>query len=282
MEDVNAYIESGILELYVLGDLNAEERSAVEAMSKLHPEVKTELEKIEKTMMAMSVDLSVEPSGKVRDDFFNQLTFAEEREEGSVIPLVTPIAGEAKVIPLDNNNLIYYKYAFVACSTLLAVSIVAIINLSNNLKESKQQIAQLQSNNLTIANRVNYLDEKLNVSNHSLKMLTNPDVKMVALKGTDMAPDANIMIAFNPKEEKVMIDFTNMEMPKNDKDHQYQLWALVDGKPVDLGVFDVESGMAGLKDMKPIGTAQTFAVTLEPRGGSVNPTLEKLMVIGNI
>jgi anti-sigma-K factor RskA len=34
--------------------------------------------------------------------------------------------------------------------------------------------------------------------------------------------------------------------------------------------------------MKSIGVAQTFAITLEPRGGSVSPTLEKLMVIGNI
>jgi anti-sigma-K factor RskA len=65
-------------------------------------------------------------------------------------------------------------------------------------------------------------------------------------------------------------------------DHQYQLWALVDGKPVDLGVFDMRDGEVGLKNMKPIGVAQTFAVTLEPRGGSVSPTLEKLMVIGNI
>jgi anti-sigma-K factor RskA len=73
-----------------------------------------------------------------------------------------------------------------------------------------------------------------------------------------------------------------MDMPKNDEAHQYQLWALVDGKPVDLGVFDSTDKTIGLKDMKSIGNAQTFAVTLEPRGGSVSPTLEKLMVIGNI
>ena len=80
----------------------------------------------------------------------------------------------------------------------------------------------------------------------------------------------------------MLVDFTSMKMPKNDEEHQYQLWALVDGKPVDLGVFDAEDGVIGLKDMKSIGTLQTFAVTLEPRGGSINPTLEKLMVIGNI
>jgi anti-sigma-K factor RskA len=60
------------------------------------------------------------------------------------------------------------------------------------------------------------------------------------------------------------------------------LWALVDGKPVDLGVFDADDTLIGLKAMKSIGVLQTFAVTLEPRGGSVAPTLEKLMVLGNI
>ncbi len=34
--------------------------------------------------------------------------------------------------------------------------------------------------------------------------------------------------------------------------------------------------------MKDIGAAQTFAVTLEPKGGSVSPTLSQMIVAGNI
>jgi anti-sigma-K factor RskA len=34
--------------------------------------------------------------------------------------------------------------------------------------------------------------------------------------------------------------------------------------------------------MKSIGKAQAFAVTLEPKGGSVNPTMDKMMVMGAI
>nr|WP_294893822.1 anti-sigma factor [uncultured Pedobacter sp.] len=280
MENIKTYIESGILELYVLGDLTAEEKSAVEAMSKLHPEVKAELEEIEKVMMDLSLDLAVEPSSKVKENFFNQITFSDE-EEIVTTPSKT-ITNEAKVIPLNNKIVNFYKYSFAACLALLVVSIVAIINLSSHLKDTKQQIAQLQNSNRTFANQVNYLDERVNSSTHSLKVLTNPDVKMVMLKGTGNSPSSKIMVAFNKKEQKVMVDFTSMDMPKNDEAHQYQLWALVDGKPVDLGVFDSTDKTIGLKDMKSIGNAQTFAVTLEPRGGSVSPTLEKLMVIGNI
>jgi anti-sigma-K factor RskA len=35
-----------------------------------------------------------------------------------------------------------------------------------------------------------------------------------------------------------------------------------------------------MKEMKPIATANAFAVTLEPRGGSVSPTMDEMMVIG--
>ncbi|WP_017258249.1 anti-sigma factor [Pedobacter arcticus] len=279
MEDIKTYIESGILELYVLGDLNAEEKAAVEAMSKLHPEVKAELEEIEKVMMDVSLNLAIEPSLKVKENFFSQLTFSDE--EQVVEPVIKSVVTEAKVVPLSKVAN-FYKYSFAACLALLVVSIVAIVNLSSSLKNSRKQIAQLQSSNQTFANQVNYLDKKVYSTNQSIKVLTNPDFKMVNLKGTDNSPSSNIMVAFNSKEQKVMLDFTNMKMPKNDEQHQYQLWALVDGKPVDLGVFDMEEGEIGLKDMKSIGTAQTFAVTLEPRGGSVSPTLEKLMVIGNI
>lgn len=280
MEDIKAYIESGILELYVLGDLNVEEKSAVEAMSKLHPEVKAELEEIEKVMMDVSLNLAIEPSSKVKENFFSQISFAKEDEVVATVD--SSSIKEAKVVPLNNNRLNFYKYSFAACLALLVVSIVAIINLSSNLKESRQQIAQLQSSNQTFANQVNLLDQKVANNTQSIKTLTNPDVQLVTLKGTENSPESTIVVAFNAKEEKVMLDFTNMNMPKNDAQHQYQLWALVDGKPVDLGVFDMEKGTIGLIDMKSIGVAQTFAVTLEPRGGSASPTLEKLMVIGNI
>ena len=79
-----------------------------------------------------------------------------------------------------------------------------------------------------------------------------------------------------------MIDLSSLEMPSNDDDHQYQLWALVDGKPVDLGVFDSSENNSGMKRMKSVKGAQAFAVTLEPKGGSVNPTMDQMMAIGNI
>ena len=277
MESVKTYIESGILELYVLGDLCAEDRSDVEAMSKLHPEVKTELDGIEKVMNTVAENFASTPSLKVKEQFFSRLSFSDNAD-GDVEESKT----EAKVIPLNNSKLNLYKLSLAACIALLMVSVMAIVYLNNSLKNSKQQIAQLQTSNQSFANRVNYLDKKVITSEEALTVFTNADFKMVKLNGTANSPESNILVAWNPKQQKVMIDMRSIKIPVNDQDHQYQLWALVDGKPVDLGVFDAESKTDMLKTMKAIGVAQAFAVTLEPRGGSVNPTMDKMMVMGAV
>lgn len=280
MENIKSYIESGILELYVLGDLSVLEMAEVEQMAQLHPEIKAELEEIEKTMSNVANSLTVEPDLKVKEGFFNSISFSDEEE---VVATKVDSGEGAKVIALNSNKTSFYKYAFAACLALLLVSIIAIINLNNSLKASKQQIAVLQNSNQGFANKVNYLDQRVTSSEQALNVLSNPDYKMVKLNGTTNSPDSKLVIAFNAKEKKVILDLHNMDMPVNDEAHQYQLWALVDGKPVDLGLFDAsDSKSAFIKDMKSIGVAQAFAVTLEPRGGSVSPTLDKMMVMGAI
>ncbi|RZJ58948.1 MAG: anti-sigma factor, partial [Hymenobacter sp.] len=61
------------------------------------------------------------------------------------------------------------------------------------------------------------------------------------------------------------------------------LWALDKGKPIDAGVlaFNTAAGDS-LQQMKDIASAQTFAMTVEPTGGSVGPTLTTMTVVGNI
>ena len=90
-----------------------------------------------------------------------------------------------------------------------------------------------------------------------------------------------MILAWNSVSKKVMVDVPSMKLPQHDEKHQYQLWALVNGKPVDMGVFDLpKADTAGVKEMKAIASAQGFAVTLEPTGGSINPTMDQMVVIG--
>ena len=273
MEDLKAYIESGILELYLLGDLTRQEKLEVEKMAMQYPEVKAELGHIEDALLAYAQSNAIDPSVGLRDRTLSSIkTSAHYGLPGTVKPIVAL-----------KSSFNFYKYAFAASLTILLISIALLINLNSQLKESYDQLAVLQSTNQKFANRANFIDKELKDTRRSLEVYQNPfEYKMITLKGSPKAPEASMMIAFNPKKEEVMIDLSALKMPINDKDHQYQLWAMVDGKPVDLGVFDSSDNRTGMKKMKSITNAQAFAVTLEPRGGSIYPTMEQMMAIGNI
>ena len=272
MEEARNYIETGILELYVLGDVTPEERQQVEQMMAQHPSIKAEVAEIERAMESYAAVNAVAPSEKQRDKILNSLliNLGDDRTFTS-----KSIKAVDNVIAMHNpkaNN--FYKYAFAASVALLIASVVALYNMHNQLEASNTQLAVLTTQNQHISSTVSMQDNALGV-------YRDTTYKVIRLKGTPKAADARMSVAWSPVKKKVIIDMANLNMPENDKEHQYQLWALVAGKPVDLGVFDKNAGdTVNMKEMKSIGTADAFAVTLEPRGGSINPTMSELMVVG--
>jgi anti-sigma-K factor RskA len=273
VEDLKSYIESGILELYVLGDVTPTEKLQVEEMASKHPAIKAELDEIERSMELYAENNAVEPPEHLRSKILNSLltnlgddsTFTSKTETTKNNVIALPVA--------KTSN--FYKYAFAACLALLIASVVALVSIYNELQQSNTQIAALQLDKQHFANTVNLMDEQLEI-------YRDASFKMIKLQGTPHAPSAAMTIAWSPVKHKVMIDMSSVKMPENDKDHQYQLWALVGGKPVDLGVFDKHPDSTNMKEMKTISAVSTdaFAVTLEPRGGSATPSMDHMMVIG--
>lgn len=270
VEKVKAYIESGILELYVLGDVTPEERLQVEDMIQKYPVIKTELEEMEKALEQYALTNAVEPSesqrskilGSLLTNFADDSTFSSKKDK------------EATVITMQAKPTNFYKYAFAASVALLVTSLVALFSIYNQLQHSNQQLVVLNLQNQHISKTVSYMDGQLGV-------YRDTSYKLLRLKGTGNLPGGGVTVAWNPVKKKVMLDMATLKMPENDKAHQYQLWALVNGKPVDLGVFDkLANDTTDMKEMKSVALAGAFAVTREPRGGSVNPTMNEMMLIG--
>lgn len=276
MEDLKAYIESGILELYALGDVTQEERLQVEEMALKHPAVKAELDAVEASLENYAMAHAIEPSAGQRDRILNSLltNLGDDRiftDKKSAPPAA---ANKGNVVALQARQTNFYKYAFAACLALLIVSVAVLVNVYNKLQDSYSEVATLQAQSQKFSNRVNLMD-------HQLGIFRDPSFKFIKLKGTPKAPLSIMTIAWSAAKKKVMIDMAGMKLPENDKSHQYQLWAIVAGKPVDLGVFDA-ARVNDMIEMKPVEAPQAFAVTLEPRGGSVNPTKDQMVVISNI
>ncbi|HMI04987.1 MAG TPA: anti-sigma factor [Pedobacter sp.] len=290
MEEGKAYIESGILELYVLGQLTAQEQAEVEAMAVQYPEVKQEIDAIERAMEQYAVAQAVQPAEGLDQKILTRITWGKQNTPGTPeIPAKeTGKAQEARIVPLNKpidyeTRIRTLRIALVACVALLVVSAVALFSAHTELGSAKVQIAELSQDKEKFTTTVNFMKQTNAELQKIADMTTDPNWKFVKLAGTPMDPEASMMVYWHTTGKHVMMDNSKMKLPATDKAHQYQLWALVNGKPVDLGVFDVKAGSSQiLISMKDIASAQTFAVTLEKRGGSPSPTMTQMIVAGNV
>lgn len=112
----------------------------------------------------------------------------------------------------------------------------------------------------------------------SMEIMSNPSFARIIMKGTENSPEALASVYWNQSSQEVYLSIQNLKTLTPEQ--QYQLWAIVDGKPVDMGVFD-SGHPIGLIKMRNVGKAAAFAVTIEPRGGKSSPTLETMQVLGN-
>lgn len=288
MENLKAYIESGVLELYVLGDLSPEETVQVEEMASRYPEVRDEIAAIEQAMEQYAMQNAVEPSADVETKLFELLGLSEEKLTEKNIP-VAPVASvvteEPKVIQFDNNytKVRTLRYALVACVALLVMSVAALFITYNKLNDAHDQIASLNFDKQKFAGVVSKLEFDNQGLSNMAEMNDSKEWATIRLEGQKFSPSSKMKVYWNKQNKIVLINYVAMDLPKTDAEHEYQLWALVNGKPVSLGVFggDDKAKEALLK-MQTIDQAQAFAVTVEPVGGSVNPTMEKLTVMGGV
>ncbi len=286
VENLKAYIESGVLELYVLGDLSSEETLQVEEMAARYAEVRAEIDAIEQAMEQYAMQNAVEPSADVETRLFEKLGFSDLEEQEEVVSNQPVYTEEPKIIRLDGSDgkVRTLRYALVACVALLVMSVAALFITYNKLNDAHSQIASLNLDKQKFAGVVTKLEYDNKGLNNMAEMADSKEWATIRMQGQAISPKSKMNVYWNKKDKSVLINYVAMDLPKADAEHEYQLWALVNGKPVSLGVFgkaDSTSNEALLK-MQTIQEAQAFAVTLEPMGGSVNPTMEKLTVMGGV
>ena len=110
-----------------------------------------------------------------------------------------------------------------------------------------------------------------------LAIAKNPNYRHITLASTDSTKQQSALVFWNPTSQEVYLEMGLLPTLPSDK--QYQLWAIIDGKPSDMGVFET---VANLQKMKVAKNVQAFAVTIEPKGGSKEPTLTAMVVLGKV
>jgi anti-sigma-K factor RskA len=127
------------------------------------------------------------------------------------------------------------------------------------------------------------MDTEMTLKSNSESLLAlfkdSKNVRM-ELKGVEKSPESKVMAFWNKETEEMKLMVENL--PATPKGKQYQVWGMVDGKPVDMGMIDLNFENKILAMKVPRGNIAAFAITLEKQGGSPTPTLEEMYVIGNV
>ncbi|MPR35176.1 anti-sigma factor [Salmonirosea aquatica] len=270
------YIESGILEEYVLGAVSSQERQEVECLSKVYPEVKAELTRLEETLEQYALLHQTPVPARLKNDIFAQMTFgsiAEPQEAADIQETyVRPMPGGSTEIQPGPTAAVRPLWAMMAVAASVLLAIFA--------GWAAYQMSQTRAQNDQLAAEMSELRQRAEYNEALAANYRNPDVKVVRMPGLDKAPESIVVALWNQKTNDVLLDVQNLPVAPAGK--QYQLWTIVDGKPVDMGMLDQEfsNRLLHMKSSSP--NAVAFAITLEKEGGSPNPTMEEMYVMGKV
>lgn len=84
MNPIRAFIESGVLELYVMGAATPDETIAVEEMAAVHPEIKQEIEALSQAMESYAFAHAVKPKGTVKPMVLASIDYIERMKQGEL------------------------------------------------------------------------------------------------------------------------------------------------------------------------------------------------------
>lgn len=281
--DIENYISSGVLELYVLGTLTSTEMEEVRQYAAKYPRIAQEINAMEAAIEAYASIYRKKPPPNLLNKIIEAIEVIEALEDletekaeqaNSNIKTLpsTPVAAPSQIRP----NI--YRFWAVAASILLLCSILLNLHYCKELKQTSFKLATLEKEKLKVASEMNILQANYKESVATVAVLKDPANVIVKMANPDETKKDDLATVYwNAENKNVYLHINNLPQPPAGK--QYQLWALKDGKPIDAGIFDFKDTIQSLKS---IAAADAFAVTLEPLGGRPEPTLAKLQVIGNI
>ncbi|HHH41237.1 MAG TPA: hypothetical protein ENK56_04450 [Chloroflexi bacterium] len=110
------------------------------------------------------------------------------------------------------------------------------------------------------------------------RMASAPEMRIVALVGTEAAPEAHgiVVITGDGEYGSLIVE----KLPPLSPEKQYQLWLIRDGQRTSGGVFSVTPdgyGVMAISSPRPLLEYSAFGITIEPAGGSPGPTGAKVL-----
>lgn len=242
------FLNSNLLQKYLVGDTSLEESKEVEHFISNYPEAAQAYENLQGNLeiiaKAGAVDLPKDILGEILESL-------ETTNDTKVIQLV------------QKRNTPWYSFAASAAAVLFAVTSFMLyqknmqLNTENNVvvEEIFDLRGDIESNNL-----------KLDELSRELLKLNNPDSKKYVINGNARAKNLKTVAYINSVEKTSMIDV--ITLPQLQKGQQYQIWAELQDRMVNLGILD-ESDRK-LKQIPYMEDALALSIKIGTKGDNAN------------
>jgi anti-sigma-K factor RskA len=263
--NVKEYISSGIIESYVLGIATEAERKEFETNCATYPEILEARDTFERALEAQLLGDARQAPQHLKQQIEERLTTTSTDTTTNELEEQTPV-----------RSMGIWKWLAAASLILMAGAAYWAITTNKKYQDALAKNRQLQD-------QAQQATAQLTDLQTQVEKLSNPGMKMAGLKGTKASPGSFATVYWDTASAShdVWLLVNNLPQPASGK--QYQLWALLNGQPINLGVFDMDIRQKRLLlKMQNVQNAQAFAITLEPAGGSEQPTMDSMYVMGSL
>lgn len=256
--DIKAYIESGILELYVAGKLSEKENQEVYELMQQHPEILQEVLEIEAAVVKLTA--AVSPHAIDFESFKGKLN------------------SDTKVVDLKPRKPNWISYTGWAASVLLAGGLLWTLNNKNKVEEELQTVST-EKQYLEI--QIEEARNDLSATKNLLDAIRDKDIIAVPLGGQGDYASTYAKVYWNKADNTIYLDGEGL--PNAPEGKVWQVWSLTLNPltPTSLGTIDdFNTDDNKIFTIANANESQAFGITLEPAGGSESPTMEQLYTLG--
>ena len=245
-EKIRLFLESDLLENYLLGSVSQEEALQVERYISMYPEVRD-------TYLELQCNLEA---------------FAKMHARKAPDGLQARILQTIRAQDSGRKRFRYFAVAASFAAMLFAGSSYFFWNQSQDL----------QQENIVVSNQIKSLEENMREQLEDVRnqfiVLNNPQTKKYEVHGNKKAEDLKAVAYINPVKKLSYINLQNLpHLPDN---QCYQMWAEVNGEMVNIGVL---KNVANKDKLWPLPYAEKAVgyITIEPEGGNNTPTVQNIV-----
>jgi len=254
---------------HALSALDESEARALEAHLQTCADCRVEMDHWRESAALVALETrALEPSAQLRARILQDLETASDLEKKPE-SLKANRTTASNVIELPRGPgrtwTSVQTWGSMAAALVFVALILSLVVLLKQNNRAKQELGRL-------SNQVHETEQQLAREREAIAILTTPGARMTELSGTNSAPSAHAMLAYDKNGRAILMA---KGLPLAPAGKAYQLWFIAGGQPIPGKVFSAApSGDGALNDQIPPVALNNavFAITLEPEGGVQAPT----------